>query len=46
MDDCIREPKRQLGRKTLVAKIPREALDKSRSKQQIFHLRLPLRGDF
>lgn len=46
MEDRIRELERQLGRKTLVAEILREALDKSRSKKQILHVRSPLRGDF
>jgi transposase len=46
MEDRIRELERQLGRKTLEAEILREALDKSRSKKQILHVRSPLRGDF
>lgn len=46
MEDRIRELERQLGRKTLEAKILREALDKSRSKKQTLHVRSPLRGDF
>ncbi len=46
MEDRIRELERQLGRKTLESEILREALDKSRSKKQILHVRSPLRGDF
>jgi transposase len=46
MEDRIRELERQLGRKTLEAEILREALDKSRSKKQILHVRSPLKGDF
>ena len=46
MEDRIRELERQLGRKTLEAEILREALDKSRSKKQILHMRSPLREDF
>ena len=46
MEDRIRELERQLCRKTLEAEILREALDKSRSKKQISHVRSPLRGDF
>lgn len=46
MEDRILELERQLGRKTLEAEILREALDKSRSKKQILHVRSPLREDF
>lgn len=46
MEDRIRELERQLSRKTLEAEILREALDKSRFKKQILHVRSPLRGNF
>ena len=44
LEDRIRELERDLGRKTLEAEIPREALDKSRSKKPTLHVGSPLTG--
>lgn len=43
-EDCIREPKRHLGRKSLAAGILCRALDKSHLKKPTLHARSPLTG--
>ena len=46
LEDRVREPERQLGRKTLEVEILREAVDKSRSEKPTLLVRSPLAGGF